>query len=192
MLAKKFVLLSIVAVCPPFGKLAMVAVPPRVVGKGHDGAPMERAEPIIELLADWQFGNDLVLRNVNDIHADQSGKWRLLFRLRIHVRSHSHTLGHAAPVAGVCGLIAGRVHDAYVGTSSNEALPLLERSHTRFIALYYGTKSIVYADGGGEDCNYGNASGNILRISRKWATPRFTSEQQRGPSLARRLAKGCQ
>ena len=32
-----------------------------VVGKGHDGAAMESAEPIIELLAYRQFGNHLVL-----------------------------------------------------------------------------------------------------------------------------------
>src|SRR5947207_5902678 len=59
-----------------------------IVGERHDGAAVQRTETIVEVLANGQFGNDLVRRNVDYSHAEQSGEWRLLFGLRIHRKIH--------------------------------------------------------------------------------------------------------
>ena len=42
----------------------------KVIGQRHDRAAMQCAEPVVELLAYREFGNDLILRNMGDLHAD--------------------------------------------------------------------------------------------------------------------------
>jgi hypothetical protein len=101
MLAKKFVLLSMVAVRPPFGRLAMVAVPPRLSARAMTAPPCSAPN---RLLSSSRTGSsamtlsfetcDMPIKVANGGCNAPSG-----FMSEIIV-----TLGHAVLVAGSRGL----------------------------------------------------------------------------------------
>ena len=91
MAAKKLVLLSMVAVRAPFGKIRHRGDAAEIIGERHDGAAVEDVGDCRKLVTNGEFGLDALRRDVREFDAEEIGERCLHFGGSAHDASFGNS-----------------------------------------------------------------------------------------------------